>query len=324
MKIIVYSIRIFCVLFFLSIYTEGVLAQQESNRTLFMYNPWAVKPAAAGYRDLPTVLLHHRSQWLGFDGAPTFQNIQVSTPAFRSRRFGVSMGLMNDRAGYFQKQTGTLAMSYSLIKTGNFAIRMGLQGSLRRLTFRFDQADDILVLQADRSIPPRRSTNYSQNIGFGALVTYRESYIGLSVPFYLPNVIGINQYAPVSAVESPHFYLMGGIAFQAAYGITLKPQFMFKYVKNAPWNIETNLSATVKERITLGVSYRAGRTNLIGIGESASMNFMLQLNDRLALGGAYDWILNQIGQFSYGSFEVLMRYDLKAKEVKLSNPRGFY
>ena len=324
MKINVYSIRIFCVLFFLSIYTEGVLAQQESNRTLFMYNPWAVNPAAAGYRDLPTVLLHHRSQWLGFDGAPTFQNIQVSTPAFRSRRFGVSMGLMNDRAGYFQKQTGTLAMSYSLIKTGNFAIRMGLQGSLRRLTFRFDQADDILVLQADRSIPPRRSTNYSQNIGFGALVTYRESYIGLSVPFYLPNVIGINQYAPVSAVESPHFYLMGGIAFQAAYGITLKPQFMFKYVKNAPWNIETNLSATVKERITLGVSYRAGRTNLIGIGESASMNFMLQLNDRLALGGAYDWILNQIGQFSYGSFEVLMRYDLKAKEVKLSNPRGFY
>ena len=324
MKINVYNIRIFCVLFFLSIYTEGVLAQQESNRTLFMYNPWAVNPAAAGYRDLPTVLLHHRSQWLGFDGAPTFQNIQVSTPAFRSRRFGVSMGLMNDRAGYFQKQTGTLAMSYSLIKTGNFAIRMGLQGSLRRLTFRFDQADDILVLQADRSIPPRRSTNYSQNIGFGALVTYRESYIGLSVPFYLPNVIGINQYAPVSAVESPHFYLMGGIAFQAAYGITLKPQFMFKYVKNAPWNIETNLSATVKERITLGVSYRAGRTNLIGIGESASMNFMLQLNDRLALGGAYDWILNQIGQFSYGSFEVLMRYDLKAKEVKLSNPRGFY
>ncbi len=324
MKINVYGIRFFCVLFFLSIYTEGVLAQQESNRTLFMYNPWAVNPAAAGYRDLSTVLLHHRSQWLGFDGAPTFQSIHVSTPAFRSRRLGVSVGLQNDKAGYFQKQTGTLALSYSLIKTGNFAIRMGLQGSLRRLTFRFDQADDILILQADRSIPPRRSTNYSQNIGFGALVTFRESYIGFSVPFYLPNVIGINQYAPVSAVESPHFYLMGGIAFQAAYGVTLKPQFMFKYVKNAPWNIETNLSATIKERITLGVSYRAGRTNLVGIGESASMNFMLQLNNRMALGGAYDWILNQIGQFSYGSFEVLMRYDLKAKEVKLSNPRGFY
>ncbi len=323
MEIKFFYIKILLVLLSVSSYTEGVHAQQESNRTLFMYNPWAVNPAAAGYRDLPTVLLHHRSQWLGFNGAPTFQSIHISTPAFKSKRFGVSTGLTNNRAGYFQTQTGTLAMSYSLVKTGNFAIRMGLQGSLRRFTTRFDQADDIAVLQADRSIPPRLSTRYFENVGFGTLVTYRESYIGLSVPFYLPNVIGINAYSPVTALESPHFYLMGGIAFQAAQGITLKPQFMFKYVKNAPWNIETNVSATVKEKMTLGVSYRAGRTNLIGIGESASMTFMLQMSDRLALGGAYDWILSQIGQFSYGSFEVLMRYDLKTKEVKLSNPRGF-
>ena len=324
MKFNFYNIRIFYIFIFLGVYNEGVLAQQESTRTLFMYNPWAVNPAAAGYRDLPTLLLHHRSQWLGFNGAPTFQSINFSTPAFRSRRLGVSLGITNDRAGYFQKQTGTLAFSYSLIKTGNFAIRMGLQGSLRRLTTRFDQADDILVLQADRSIPPRRSTNYSENIGFGTFVTYRESYLGFSVPYYLDNVIGINPYSPVTGVEFPHFYLMGGVAFQAADGITLKPQFMFKYVKNAPWNIESNLSATVKERVTLGVSYRAGRTNLVGIGESASMTFMLQLSDHMALGGAYDWILSQIGQFSYGSFEVLMRYDLKTKEVKLSNPRGLY
>lgn len=323
MKINYFYIRILLILLCFNSYTEGAIAQQESNRTLFMFNPWAVNPAAAGYRDLPTVLLHHRSQWLGFNGAPTFQSIHISTPAFKSRRFGISTGLTNNRAGYFQTQTGTLAMSYSLIKTGNMSVRMGLQGSLRRFTTRFDQADDIAVLQADRSIPPRLSTRYFENVGFGALATYRESYIGFSVPFYLPNVIGINAYSPVTALESPHFYLMGGLAFQAAQGITLKPQIMFKYVKNAPWNIETNVSATVKEKITLGVSYRAGRTNLVGIGESASMTFMLQMSDRLALGGAYDWILSQIGQFSYGSFEVLMRYDLKSKEVKLSNPRGF-
>ena len=53
------------------------------------------------------------------------------------------------------------------------------------------------------------------------------------------------------------------------------------------------------------------------------MTTFLQINERVALGGAYDWILSEIGQFSYGSFEMLMRYDLKKKEVKLSNPRGF-
>jgi type IX secretion system PorP/SprF family membrane protein len=308
---------------FFSFYTEGVVAQQEGNMTLFMYNPWAVNPAAAGYRDLPSLLLYHRSQWLGFKGAPTFQSIHVSTPAFRSRRLGVSLGLINRRSGYFQTQIGTLALSYSLIKMDKFAIRMGLQGSVRRFTTRFDQAEDILTLRLDRSIPPRLSTNYFGNIGFGALATYGDAYLGFSVPYYLPTLIGINPFTPVTAAEAPHFYLMGGLSIQIAEGIVVKPQAMVKYVKYAPWNIESNISLMVKERVTLGASYRAGRTNIVGVGESVSMTMMLQLSDRYALGSAYDWILSPVGQYSYGSFEMLMRYDLKKKEIKMSNPRGF-
>ena len=323
MKINNLIIKVFLFICFETLNTEGVIAQQEGNMTLYMFNTWAVNPAAAGYRDLPTVTLHHRSQWLGFKGAPTFQSINVSTPAFHSRRLGISMGLTNRRAGYFQAQTGTLALSYSLIKTGNFGIKMGLQGSMRRLTSRFDLADDILILQADRSIPPRNSTRYFGNIGFGTLVTLGDAYFGFSVPFYLQNVIGINPYTPVSAAESPHFYCMGGLSFQLSEGMVLKPNIMIKYVKNAPWNIESNLNILIQDKVTIGASYRAGRTNLVGLGESVSMTTFLQINERVALGGAYDWILSEIGQFSYGSFEMLMRYDLKKKEVKLSNPRGF-
>jgi type IX secretion system PorP/SprF family membrane protein len=323
MKTNLLSIRFLLIVCAFCFYTEGVTAQQEGNMTLFMYNPWAVNPAAAGYRDLPSFVLYHRSQWLGFKGAPTFQSININTPAFRSHRLGVSLGLTNRRAGYIEAQTGTLALSYSIIKTGDFAIKMGIQGSMRRLTTHFNDADDILVLQTDRSVVPRRSTNYYGNLGFGALATYGESYLGFSVPFYLPNVIGINLYTPVSAAEAAHYYLMGGLSFQVADGIVLKPQAMFKYTQNAPWNIETNLMLVVQEKVSVGVSYRAGRTNLVGIGESASMTTLLQISDRLALGGAYDWILSQIGQFSYGSFEMLLRYDLKKKEIKFSNPRGF-
>jgi type IX secretion system PorP/SprF family membrane protein len=317
------SMRLLLFILIFFIYTEGVAAQQEGNQTLFMYNPLSVNPAAAGYRDLPSVVVHHRSQWLGFKGAPTFQSVHVNTPAFKSNRFGVGVGLANRRVGYFGAQTGDLALSYSIVKTGNFALRMGLQGSMRRLTTYFLEAEDILMLKADRSIPPRRSTNYHANVGFGGLMTLGESYLGFSVPFYLPNVIGINVYTPVSAAETAHYYLMGGLSLKVAEGLVLKPQAMVKYIKNAPWNIESNLTMVVKEKASIGLSYRAGRTNLIGIGESVSMLTLLQINNRMALGGAYDWILSPIGQFSYGSFEMLMRYDLKVKEVTLSNPRGF-
>ena len=323
MKTNLLSIKLLLFACFFSVFTEGATAQQEGNMTLFMYNPWAVNPAAAGYRDLPSVVLYHRSQWLGFKGAPTFQSVNINTPAFGSHRFGVSVGLVNRRAGYLESQTGTLALSYSVIKMGDFAIKMGIQGSMRRLTTRFNEAEDLAILQGDRSISQRRSTDYYGNLGFGTLITLGESYLGFSVPFYLPNVIGINLYTPISAAESAHYYLMGGLSFQAADGLVLKPQTMIKYTKNAPWNIESNLTLVVKEKVSVGVSYRVGRTNLAGIGESASMTTLLQINDRMALGGAYDWILSEIGQFSYGSFEMLLRYDLKKKEVKFSNPRGF-
>ncbi|MBL7814514.1 MAG: PorP/SprF family type IX secretion system membrane protein [Saprospiraceae bacterium] len=310
-------------LFLMVVCTEGVVAQQEGNMTLFMYNPWAINPAAAGYRDVPTLVVHHRSQWLGFKGAPVTQYLQINTPAFKSHRLGFSAGLTNRKAGYFESQTGNLALSYALVKTGRFAVRMGLQGSVRRFTTRFNTADDILVLQADRSIPPRKSARYFGNLGIGTFITLGESYLGFSVPFYLPTVIGINPYTPVSAAESAHYYLMGGLSFAVADGLTMKPQVLVKYVENAPWNVETNLSMVFKDKVTVGASYRAGKTNIVGVGESVSMTMLLQLSDRMALGGAYDWILSPIGQFSYGSFEATLRYDLKTKEVKLSNPRGF-
>ena len=323
MKINQLSIKLLVFSCLFCLYTEGVVAQQESAMTLFMYNPWAVNPAAAGYRDLTSVVLYHRSQWLGFKGGPTFQTVSVNTPAFSSRRFGVAAGFTNRSAGLLAAQTGTLALSYSVLKIKDFSFRMGLQGSFRRFTTHFNDAPDIAILQADRSIPPRRSTNYYPNIGFGALATYDESYLGFSVPFYLPNTLGINAYTPVTAAESPHFYLMGGLSFQVAEGIVLKPQGMFKYVKYAPWNFEANLTSVFKDKISVGLSYRAGRTNIVGIGESASMTTLLQVNESMAIGGAYDWIFGSIGKFTYGSFEMLMRYDLKKKDIKMSNPRGF-
>ena len=160
MKTNLLSIKLLLIACLFSVYTEGVVAQQEGNMTLFMYNPWAVNPAAAGYRDLPSVVLYHRSQWLGFKGAPTFQSVNVNTPAFGSQRFGIALGLANRRAGYLEAQTGTLALSYSLIKTSDFALKMGIQGSMRRLTTHFNEAEDILILHGDRSLAYRRSTDY--------------------------------------------------------------------------------------------------------------------------------------------------------------------
>ena len=51
------------------------MAQQDAMYSHYMFNTLAVNPGYAGSRDALTVTALHRSQWVGFDGAPTTQTL---------------------------------------------------------------------------------------------------------------------------------------------------------------------------------------------------------------------------------------------------------
>ena len=55
-------------------------AQQDAMFTHYMYNTLAINPGYAGSRDALTITALHRSQWVGFAGAPMTQTITVHTP----------------------------------------------------------------------------------------------------------------------------------------------------------------------------------------------------------------------------------------------------
>jgi len=54
----------------------------------YSFNGLAVNPAYAGSRDLLSVSLSHRTQWVGFEGAPSYNTFAVHTPLKKT-----SMGL---------------------------------------------------------------------------------------------------------------------------------------------------------------------------------------------------------------------------------------
>ncbi len=310
----------------IAFFTEGPLlhAQQEGNRSLFMYHPLAVNPGAAGILGFTRYTLEHRSQWVGFKGAPTMQTASISTPAF-SERLGFGLMLQNRRVGIFETQTVAMSWAYSVIKTEHLNCRVGLQGVVRRTALRFNDLEEAAMFSNDRSVVPTVSSRYVSNFGAGLYVTYKDAFLGISVPSYLPNVLGINPFSGVTAAESAHYYTQAGVSFRLTEGIKIKPSGMFKYVRNAPWSVDGNVNMEVKEKITIGLSYRVGRTTLETIGESADLLFFLKVNDNLSIGAAYDLLLSPVGNYSRGSAEVMVRYDVKKKkEVVFSNPRSFF
>ena len=160
----------------------------------------------------------------------------------------------------------------------------------------------------------------------------------MSVPNLNKNLIsiGVNPNAQTPAEEQRHAYLMTGGLFKVNTDIELKPSVMFKYVKNAPFSLDLNLSAVLKRKFTAGVSYRYGQSG--GVGDSVDLLAFFQATDKLGIGAAYDFTVLGLRQYTTGTFEALIRYDFspslknqvlnKSKgdihPKRLSNPRYFF
>lgn len=308
---------------FLTLNTEGVLAQQEGQQTLFMFNSVALNPAVSGSRDIPTMTLTTRNQWVGFKGAPVQQNLSFHTP-FVSKRLGLGLTLGNRGIGITQTQSTSFALSYSPIKTENFQLRFGLQGSIRRLSFKFDDNEQAATVTNERLSRTSLEPQILGNFGMGMYMAYKECFIGISVPYFNTNVIGVNSETPQTALTYPHYYLMGGICFPLIENIAVKASGIVKSVKNAPWGVEVNGSLVLFDKVTTGLSYRAGKTNLEDSGESIDFLIFYQINKKWGIGGAYDYNISPLKKYTDGSFEMVIRYDLKQTELRFSNPRIFF
>ena len=302
--------------------TEGVFAQQEGQHTLFMFNALSLNPGVAGSRDMPSFTLLGRYQWVGIKGAPSQQTLTYHAPAFGSQRLGLGLVVSNRSVGIFQSQTASMSWSYSPIRTKDFAMRMGLSGSVRRIGFKLETADQVTVLTNERSYIDLSGRTYG-NFGMGAFFTYKDCYFGVSVPFFYSNVIGINTNTVTTAVEQSHFYVMGGLNLPIFNKISFRPAGIFKRTKNAPWSFDLNGSLVYDDKVTAGLSYRAGKSN-VELGESLDFLLFYQINPSWGIGGAYDWNLSPLKKYTEGSFEVVMRYDLKPTALQFSNPRVFF
>ena len=316
MKKIIYSIALFVAASF------SLQAQQEAQFTQFMYNKLYVNPAYAGARGVPSLMAIYRSQWVGFEGAP--QSILASfNGPFLAKRVGVGATISHTKIGLQRDLQGTVAYSYDMVAQEEFSLRIGLSGSLRSLGFDYSKAQPAQT--GDLSVEDQRITDFYGNVGAGVYGTIMERYyFGVSVPRLYSNAIGLsNINATVLAKEVQHFYGMAGAILPISEDISLMPAILLKYVKNAPFDADINLNLDIRKKFTAGISYRLGGD---GSGDSVDLLAFWQAAPQFGVGAAYDFTLSNLKDYSAGSFEVLVQYDLKqvkGGKKKKSNARFF-
>lgn len=311
-------------LFFLSLSTQ---AQQEHQFTQFMYNKVYYNPAFAGSRGVPSITALYRNQWLGFDGSPISQLASFETP-MSNQNAGIGFLIGNYNIGIMNSWQATLSYNYNIKFSENSGLRLGLSGSLRTLNIDFSDPDAIIRQPGDNSINTGDQTNYSGNFGIGGVLEFNKFHIGVSSPFIFPNEIGQNDGQSSIAEYATHIYGIIGARPNLTENIVLQPTVILKYVQNAPFDFDANLSFLFNDVFLLGSSYRYGGT---GFAESIDFNMFYQIVPTFGIGAAYDVHLDEVSELGTGSLEFLARFDFGGgaggaggSNNILENPRYFF
>jgi len=296
--------------FLVLIITNIIYAQQDAQYSQYMYNTISVNPAYTGTRNVLSVLALHRSQWVGFDGAPTTSTFSINTP-IPETNLGLGLSAISDRIGPTEQNTFSGDLSYTIRLSEKTNLSFGAKGTAS--FFSFDQYK-VTPFQANDPKWKSVSSKVVPNFGVGTYLHSDKYYLGISIPNLLEsNYYNDNEFTVNS--QRMNYYLIGGYVLDVSNWIKFKPAVVSKIVTGAPVQLDLSGNAMFMNKFVLGAAYRwdAAFSGLAGF----------QVNDALFIGYSYDFDTTSLTRYNYGSHEVFIRYEFIFKKDKLVSPRFF-
>lgn len=286
-----------------------VSAQQEPQYTQFIFNKLTYNPGYAGSFVSPTLTAIYRNQWLGIDGSPKTQILTYNQHLF-GENVGIGLNLVRNTIAITRSVTVEAAYSYRIrLRRGHLGI--GVMPSVR--SFSQNWADERLYSPTpagtDLAIPTDSGTKWLVNMGAGFYFSNEKWFAGISLPRIFRLNIDLSEFGDEDDIsrEVWHLNAMGGIDFDVSDDLRLTPQLMIKYVPNAPFDAELNVSALLKEKFYGGLGYRMGG-DVNGLGESIDVLLGMQATKNLFFCLSYDIGLSRLQRYSNGSIEVTARW----------------
>jgi type IX secretion system PorP/SprF family membrane protein len=296
------------------------IAQQDAQYTQYMFNTMSVNPAYAGSRGQLSIAALYRSQWVGLDGAPKTQTLNIQSP-IRNSKLGYGISIVNDEIGngVVQETYFDAIVSYTVDVSAEGKLSFGLKAGANLLNLDFNQLRNF---DAEPVNSDNIENRFSPNIGVGVYYHSNKFYAGLSAPNLLQTEHFDNSQQEAGSVqflskERINFYFITGYVFDLNGNLKFKPALLTKVVGGAPLQIDLSANFMFNDKFTFGAAYR------FDAAVSAMAGF--QISDQFMIGLAYDRETTALGgtQFNDGSFEVFLRYELVKSFQRLVSPRFF-
>ncbi len=295
----------------------GMHAQQDAQYTQYMYNTVSVNPGYAGSRGHMSIAALYRAQWVGLDGAPKTQTLNIHSP-LGYKGVGAGLSIVNDQIGPTSETYFDLDFSYTVQTSQEARLSFGIKASAHLLDIRFSELNQDLTNPGgpDPTLQQDIQNRFSPNIGAGVYYHTERFYAGLSVPRILETT-HFDESSLSTASEELNFYLITGYVMDMSAFWKFKPALLTKVVRGAPLQLDLSANFMYNDKFILGAAYRwdAAFSGMAGF----------QISPSFLLGIAYDREITDLGNaaFNDGSFEVILRYDFIRVQGNLKSPRFF-
>ncbi len=298
--------------FILLFLSAEVQAQQDAQYTQYMYNTVSVNPGYTGSRGHLSLAALHRSQWVGLDGAPKTQTLNMHSPV-GYRGVGMGVSIVNDEIGPTSETYLDLDFSYTVKTSDEGKLGFGLKATAHLLDIRFSELNQFAP---DQTLQQDVDNKFSPNFGAGVYYHTDKFYAGLSVPRFL-QTSHFDNSSLSTAKEQMNFYLITGYVFDLNPNLKFKPTLLSKMVQGAPLQLDLSANFLLNDKLILGGAYRwdAAFSGMAGF----------YLSESFLIGIAYDREITELGNaaFNDGSFEIILRYDFISSKGHVKSPRFF-
>ncbi len=301
------------IIFFFLITGASSYAQQDPLFSQYMFNQLLLNPAFAGSKEVLSIDILDRYQWVGIEGAPRTITFGAHT-ALPNNRVGIGLYAYRDELGPIVNSGFMGTYSYRLLFP-NSRLAFGIQAGFKHMNFEWDK---IRVQDPDYVFNQQDNNRLIPDANFGIYYFTNTYYLGISSKQLFQNeygwttVNGENTYTRLLM----HFYGMAGVAIPVADNITFRPSLLGKFVKHAPPQLDVNASLIFNDVFWIGASYRTEKA-IVLLTE-------IRITPRLRVGYSFDMYLNELQPHNKGSHEIRLGLDIELFQSRMLTPRYFF
>jgi type IX secretion system PorP/SprF family membrane protein len=259
------------------------------------FNMQTLNPASLSLKEMPDIMIDHRSQWVGFSGAPRISTISGKY-MFR-QDMGAGAFIMSDTYGISQRLDFNLNYVY-LLKTEKFNLSFGLAWTLTQ--FKLNSSEITIYDADDQSINQNMDDKtWKPDANAGIMISSSKYFAGFSVTqLFKTKYIFFDNTNEVPGLirNQRHYFITGGYKIGESSSIhNFTPSVNLYFAKSTPFKFDLIASYTYNNSFLASLNLSKGDALVFTAGYKY---------DRFIFTYSFDFVTSRIRNVSSGAHEI--------------------